>query len=265
MKILNDKYYTPKNLAKELIDITFEVLTNECYSITDIIEPSAGSGSFSDQINCTAYDIEPESENIIKCDFLKEQIDYKKGRLCIGNPPFGNRNSLSIKFFKKCCNIGDYIAFIQPISQLDNNLQMYEFDLIYSKDLGVVPFSDRNLHCCFNIYVRPKNGVLNKKDNFKLKDVTIKEYRRNGNYKIDDGFDYSMCNWGNGSLGKVPKYVGEFAQEVYFYIHNEELKEEIIKSLEYNTIRNYVNSISSKRISVARLYKYLKYTIKGIK
>ncbi|MGM9745979.1 MAG: hypothetical protein ACI30H_03360 [Paludibacteraceae bacterium] len=126
MKILNDKYYTSKKLAKELIDITFEVLTNEGYSITDIIEPSAGSGSFSNQINCTAYDIEPEDENIIKCDFLKEPIEYKKGRLCIGNPPFGNRNSLSIKFFKKCCIIGDYIAFIQPISKQCSSL---EYDL----------------------------------------------------------------------------------------------------------------------------------------
>lgn len=31
-----------------------------------------------------------------------------------------------------------YIAFIQPISQLNNNLQMYEFDLIYSEDLGII-------------------------------------------------------------------------------------------------------------------------------
>lgn len=34
--------------------------------------------------------------------------------------------------------------------------------------------------------------------------------------------------------------------------------------LEFNTIREYVNSISAKRISVMRLYKYLKDNIKGI-
>lgn len=30
-----------------------------------IIEPSAGSGSFSSQLECIAYDIEPANENVI--------------------------------------------------------------------------------------------------------------------------------------------------------------------------------------------------------
>lgn len=264
-KIINDKYYTPKDLANRLIQTTIsELVKYGVNNISDIIEPSAGNGSFSNQIKCTAYDIEPEDEEIIKADFLQEPIEYKKGRLCIGNPPFGQSNSLSVKFFNKCCEIGDYIAFIQPISQLNNNLQMYQFDLIYSEDLGVIKYSNRDLHCCFNIYKRPENGQLNPKPDFRLKDITIKEYRRNGNYTISDGYDYAMCNWGNGSLGKVPEYVGQYAQEVYFYVHKKEFLEPLTKLLEYDTIRSYVNSISMKRISVMRLYKYLKDNIEGI-
>lgn len=272
MKIHNDKYYTPSDLALKLINLSVKTLVEYGVTeITDIIEPSAGNGSFSLQMNCTAYDIEPEHESIIKADFLEEQIEYKKGRLCIGNPPFGNSNSLSVKFFKKCCQIGDYIAFIQPISQYNNNLQMYDFDLIYSEDLGIIKYSDRELHCCFNIYVRPKNGKLNPKPDYTLKDITIIEYRRKNsdyqtakNKEINPNYDYAMCNWGNGSLGKVPEYVGQYAQEVYFYCHKPEFKEQMIKLLEYNTIRKYVNSISAKRISVMRLYVYLKNNIANI-
>ena len=265
VKIINDKYYTPIDLANRLIQTTIsELVKSGVKDISDIIEPSAGNGSFSSQIKCTAYDIEPEGVGIIKADFLKEPIEYKKDRLCIGNLPFGQSNSLSVKFFKKCCEIGDYIAFIQPISQLNNNLQMYQFDLIYSEDLGIIKYSDRDLHCCFNIYCRPKNGQLNPKPDFRLKDITIKEYRRNGNYTISDGYDYAMCNWGNGSLGKVLEYVGQYAQEVYFYVHKKEFLEPLTKLLEYDTIRSYVNSISMKRISVMRLYKYLKDNIDGI-
>lgn len=270
MKLLNDKYYTPPLLAKKLIDKTFEIIGKD--NISDIIEPSAGSGSFSNQITCRAYDIDPEDESIIKQDFLTANLWYKKGRLCIGNPPFGTSNSLSIKFYQKCCSIGDYIAFIQPISQYKNNIQMYQFDLIYSEDLGTVKYSDRELHCCFNIYKRPSSGMLNPKPDYTLKDITIIEHRRKkGNYQtaenkeIIPNFDYAMCNWGNGSLGKVPAYVGEYAQEVYFYCHKKEYLEQMKKLLEYNTIRNYVKSISSKRISVMRLYKYLKDNIEGIK
>ena len=96
MKIHNDKYYTPVALAKELIDVTMKVLADE--EITEVIEPSAGNGSFSKQIKCVAYDIEPECESIIKQDFLKIEMEYQKGRLFIGNPPFGVKNNLSIKF-----------------------------------------------------------------------------------------------------------------------------------------------------------------------
>ncbi len=33
-----------------------------------------------------------------------------------------------------------------------------------------------------------------------------------------------MCNWGNGCLGKVPKFIGEYAQEVYFFCNDERNK-----------------------------------------
>lgn len=261
-KIHNDKYYTSKELAKDLIKETFKILQNE--NISEIIEPSAGDGAFSSQLNCIAYDIEPQHPNIIKADFLNLDLTYKKGRLFIGNPPFGARNNLSQKFFKKCVRYGDYIAFIQPISQLGNNFQLYEFDLIYSKDLGVRDYSGVKLHCCFNIYKRPLNGKLNKKPDYRLKDVIIKEYRRNSSYKKPENYDFGICNWGNGTLGKTPKFVGEYAQEVYFY-YKPEFLEQVKELMSYENIRAYVNSISMKKISVARLYKYIKENIKGIK
>lgn len=266
MKIDNDKYYTSDDVVmlclKEFINTAIE----NNIQVTETIEPSAGSGAFSSRIqSCIAYDIEPESENIIRQDFLTLDIPYKKGRLIIGNPPFGKSNSLSVKFFKKSIEIADYIAFIQPISQLNNTLQMYEFDLIKSIDLGETDFSDRKLHCCFNIYKRPDSGVLNTRPNYKLEDVMILEYRRGGKYTIPEGYDYAMCNWGNGSLGKQPNFVGEFAQEVYIYIKNEKFREEILELLQFDTIRYFVKSVSMKRISVMRLYKYLSDNIDGIK
>ena len=64
-KLENDKYYTPIDLAKYCIDKTFEIIGKE--NITEIIEPSAGDGSFSNQISgCIAYDLVPESDNIKK-------------------------------------------------------------------------------------------------------------------------------------------------------------------------------------------------------
>ena len=270
MKIENDKYYTPKELSKRLIDKTFEIIGKD--NISEVVEPSAGNGSFSNQIeNCIAYDLVPEHESIKQADFLKLNIGYKKGRLFIGNPPFGVHNKLVHEFFDKCCDWGDYIAFVLPISCYKNDIKLYKFDLIYSEDLGLKHYTDRDLHCCFNIYKRPKSGKFNDKPDYELNEITIIEHRRKkGEYQtgankpISDDFCYSMCNWGNGCLGKVPKFIGEYAQEVYFFCKDERIKKEMIELLEFDKVRQYANSISSKRISVMKLYKYLYENIKGL-
>ena len=109
-KLDNDKYYTPIDLAKKCIDKTFKLIGVE--NISEIIEPSAGNGSFSNQIeNCIAYDLVPENDNIIQANFLDLKLAYKRGRLFIGNPPFGVHNKLVVDFYDKCCDCGDYIAF----------------------------------------------------------------------------------------------------------------------------------------------------------
>ena len=269
-KIENDKYYTPVDLAKKCIDKTFELIGKE--NITEIIEPSAGNGSFSNQItNCIAYDLVPENENIKQANFLNLNLGYKIGRLFIGNPPFGVNSKLAIDFYNKCCDCGDYIAFILPISFYKNDIKLYKFDLIYSEDLGLKYYTDRELHCCFNIYKRPKSGLFNQKPNYNLNEITIIEHRRKkgdyhtaANKEIKDGYCYAMCNWGDGCLGKVPTFIGEYAQEVYFYCQDERIKNEMIALLEFNKVREYANSISSKRISVMKLYKYFYENIKGL-
>ena len=106
-----DKFYTRKNLAKKLID---EIDINK---YNTIIEPSAGNGSFSNQIEkCIAYDIEPEASGIIKQDFLTLDKDFQSPTLVIGNPPFGRNSSLALAFINKASLFADTIAFILPKS-----------------------------------------------------------------------------------------------------------------------------------------------------
>ena len=258
-----------KNVAKYCIDKTFEILSEE--TITQIIEPSAGNGAFSNQITgCIAFDILPENENIIKQDFLELNMGYKKGRLFIGNPPFGTNNFLLQNFYKKCVQMGDYIAFIMPIGYLNNNSDLHSFDLIYSEDLGELIYSDRLLHCCFNIYKRPLKGIKLKPD-YTLKSVTIIEHRRKkGNYHtgknkdIPDNYDFAICGWGDGCLGKTPKYIEQYALEFYIYVNDKRFYDKIKTLLEIENIRNYAKSISGKHISKMKLFKYFRENIPEI-
>lgn len=227
-KIELDKYYTPIDVAKYCIDKTFDVIGKD--NIYEIIEPSAGAGAFSNQLNCIAYDIEPEHESIIKQDYLELELEYKKGRLVIGNPPYGERNRLSILFYKKSIEICDYISFILPIGQINNNQTLYEFDLIHSENLGIITFSGVEVHCCLNIYRRPSVG-LNQKPKNKLKGIVIKEQRKSRQQFIprDFKYDFRMCFW--GSVGKEVEYNGQYSHEMAIQINNQPYKGEIIEAL----------------------------------
>ena len=181
-KIPNDKYYTPQHIVDKCVNKVKEIVADD---VTEIIEPSAGNGAFIESLdnnfNCDKYyfDLIPEHDKIKQQDFLEFDLEYKQGRVIVGNPPFGNRSTLIVKFFKKSVRLGDYIAFILPISQLNNVKQLYEFDLIHSEDLGKQNYSGVDLHCCFNIYKSPSNGVLNSKPKLiKIDGLEVIEYRR---------------------------------------------------------------------------------------
>lgn len=261
-KIQNDKYYTSIELAKYCIDKTYEIIGEE--NISDIIEPSAGDGSFSNQLFfCTAYDIEPEHKNIIQQDYLTLEIPYKKGRLIIGNPPYGAKMHLVVKFYKKSVEIADFISFILPISQLNNNASLFEFDLLYSEDLGLQEYSDRKIHCCLNIYKRNING-LHKKPKFEMNDITIVRDAKKGYDDIQD-YDLRMCYWGSGSAGKIlSKDDKRYAGEYKIFIHNDKLKDRIIEVISTTDWKKELKTIAMLKIKQYHIYNVLKREIPDI-
>lgn len=254
-KVDLDKYYTPTHLAKYCIDKTYEIIGRE--NITEIIEPSAGNGSFSNQIDrCIAYDIEPDGENIVEQDYLELELGYKKGRLIIGNPPYGSRNTIAVKFFKKAIKECDYISFILPKSQLNNNQQLYEFDLIYSEKIDSKSYVDldKRVELCFNIYSRPKNDRLNKKPSYKFKDIQLVENRAYKGYK-DVNYDFRICNWGQ-KCGKILSEDEFFAQEIAFYIKNDSMKKKIQELIKDVDLKDF-NISSTPKLNQWQIYEYI--------
>jgi len=245
-----DKFYTPKETVNKCLGIFFNMVDKE--DITEIIEPSAGNGRFSLQLpNCIAYDIEPEHESIIKQDFLNLDLPYKKGRAIIGNPPFGKRNNLSLKFFKKSINSCDFIAFILPISQLNNIDSLYEFDLISSHDLGELTYSGLVVRCCFNVYERPREG-LNKKVN--LKSELFSLHRTNRDNFENTKPDFMFCK--RGSVGKEifedgKRYGDEYKVVVYDKANLEYVRNTILN----HDWKNFKIHQSSPNISKNDIYR----------
>lgn len=252
MKIPNDAYYTPVDLANELWDKTVEMLCAE--NIRYVIEPSCGNGAFLQHPKYRvdfAVDIATEccgmADMFVKGDYLATDFPYRKGTLVIGNPPFGPRMHLAQKFFKHSIKFADYIAFILPISQLNNTQSLYEFDLIYSEDLGVCDYSGRKLHCCFNIYRRPTNGINDKPKVTPL----VKIIRQDASDYDSALYDVRMCYWGDGSAGKILSEGEHYSGEYKIKVLDNERKDEIIEF-----IKSYPWMDSGKGIAMRRIKQF---------
>ena len=266
-KIQNDKYYTPPDLAQYCVEKTKEIIGAD--NITEYIEPSAGTGVFLDYLDkpYLAYDIEPEDDRVKQADWLSVNLDYKKGRCIIGNPPFGDKNNLSVAFFKKSIYLCDYISFILPISQYKNDTKLFEFDLIYSEDLKNRQFSDRIVRCCFNIYKKNSNG-LNLKPKYKLRDVEIVERIKNNNPKrekkfdiLNNSYDLRILAWGSGTGKILDKHDKQYAKEFIVIIHNKKYKDTIINKLMNVNWKDEYPMTATPNLLQWQVYKYLKEQI----
>jgi hypothetical protein len=272
-KIEFDKYYTSPILAKWCIEKTYEIIGKE--NITEIVEPSAGSGSFSHQIlGCKAYDLYPQHEFIEQHDFLTLDLGgYKKGRLFIGNPPFGSSQAkILTAFYKKCCKDGDYIAFILP-SQFHNNYRIFnKFEIVYSKIVKST-YTNIDLYTSFVIYKRNPN-----KQNFKneiktkeLQDIIFtKLSRKNGKDKHKCNLDYDYCFTTFGQIMKESKPYKTAGQYIV-KIKNEKLRQQILTCLKWLYIYNRetdifnMKCVSSPNVSIHDVITCLKICIPELK
>ena len=266
-KLHLDKYYTSPDLAEYCVNKTREVIGD-----LDIkfIEPSAGNGVFLQYLpkDTLAYDIEPECEGIIQQDFLKLDIPYNEKLCVIGNPPYGSRLNLALAFCNKSFEIAEYVSFILPISQLNNNQSIYKYDLIYSEDLGKREYSDRKVHCCLNIYKRPKSGKYNEKMNYKSYDIIeireIREVIKNNNPKRnrelgDFKYDIKMLAWGN--IGCFLSDDEDYAKTFYIKIKDKDNYDKIYNLLKNAKWKEIYPMTAVPNLLQWQVYKYLKEKI----
>ena len=155
-----DKFYTLPAYSKRCIEKVSTMYDIARWDL--IVEPSAGNGSFLNQIPSNkkiGIDISPEHLDIIKQDFF----DYHpppehKNILVIGNPPFGRISSLAIKFFNHSAKWANVIAFIIPRTFRKTSIQNRldnRFHLVYDEELPNRPccFSPAMaVKCCFQIW-----------------------------------------------------------------------------------------------------------------
>jgi len=114
-----DQFFTPIPTAKHCFDLFCNEIHKYGEKETDYIyiEPSAGDGSFLNVLppNTIALDIEPKHESILEQDYLDWKPEIKEGKIVVfGNPPFGLRGHMALKFINHSYDFADYVCFILP-------------------------------------------------------------------------------------------------------------------------------------------------------
>lgn len=235
-----DKFYTPATVAKECIDLIPDL---ESYDL--IIEPSAGNGSFSSQLKCIAYDIEPENEDIIEQDWLTTKSFKGEHILVVGNPPFGLRSSLAKSFIRHSQSIGaETIAFILPdtFSKLSNqSLSLFpkNWKLIVEHKLSNSNFITQNkkpyyVPCTFYIWTK-------RESNINLRQV-----------KIEQSEDFIFLPRGsedadftiNGNSGKVKELNEVTNTKAEHYIKAKKKSKEELKEIFKNVNYTFLSSVN---------------------
>lgn len=116
-----DQYFTTPKISSYCYEKTKQVMDslNINYEKYTFIEPSAGCCSFYKALpknNRIGIDIEPKGD--LKNELITSNyLDYvpKKGNyIVMGNPPFGLRGNLALRFINHSYDFADVVAFILP-------------------------------------------------------------------------------------------------------------------------------------------------------
>lgn len=122
-----DQFFTPIATAQYCYNIFLQTLLVYGDNEADYfyIEPSAGNGNFLGVFppdRRVGLDIEPRNDEIIQADYLSwkpkssklESVGTPTKNVVFGNPPFGLRGHLALKFINHSYEFADYVCFILP-------------------------------------------------------------------------------------------------------------------------------------------------------
>lgn len=203
---IKDQFYTPVKTAQYCYDLFSNKIKdfNENPNEFIYIEPSAGDGNFLKVLpgNPIAMDIEPKHPCVFEKDYLDWKPELPGKYVVFGNPPFGLRGHLALKFINHSYEFAEYVCFILPqLFESDGKgvprKRVNGFNLILSEKIETTFYEPDKREIKINIIFQiwSKNHSNNE---YKIKDYS------NENMKI-----YSMSDGGTTSSTRNKNMIGK--------------------------------------------------------
>ena len=168
-----DQYYTKPDTARECWETLLGVLPVPA-SRAKFIEPSAGDGAFFDLLPVRrriGLDVAPRHAGIREQDFLtwEHRARDRLLQVVVGNPPFGSRGDLAVRFVNKAAEIADTVGFIVPVNfrkfaihkQLNDDLQLIAAKPLLRNSFRLSSGRDYEVNTEFQVWTRVPSKAEN--------------------------------------------------------------------------------------------------------
>ena len=164
-----DEYFTKPEISERLYKKTCEIISKyENINKYTWIEPSVGDGSFYKLLpkNKIGIDIKETKYDTILSDYLNYELPDKP-LIVIGNPPFGHRGVLALKFIEHS-EKAEFVAFMLPmffqsLGKGSIRYRVKNFGLLYEEVLPENSFyignKEKDIKCCFQIWSKNYNNL----------------------------------------------------------------------------------------------------------
>lgn len=273
-----DQYYTQDTCAEECVEVYRKVLENVLsvdFSSNTIVfvEPSAGEGAFlralgnnryTRNIPCKGFDIDPKREDIIRSDFLSDNILDKdralqgKELFFIGNPPFGYKGKMAYKFINKCFDYSHTVGFILPVQFRKYGVQKHInsqasliSDILLPEESFIYNDKPYSLRCCFQVWtIRDVDSSIDLREKQAPKtshpdfDMFLYNCTKETEKFFDYDFDFAVYRQGWGSFSPIlaskcdnGKALSRKKQWLFFKAHSKRVLDNLL-SIDWDGLAN---------------------------
>ncbi|MCH7225067.1 hypothetical protein [Haloferula sp. A504] len=226
--VAEEQFYTPAALAGKCVDALLRHCSFDEFDY--ILEPSAGKGSFLDHLppdKTLAIDLDPKDPRIGRADFFDWNPPLLHGPiLTVGNPPFGARAGLAVRFVERACSFSDCVAFILPrsfrkhtfLNRVPGHFHLQEqFDCdTFERDSG----EQRTVKTVFQIWKReahPRSKIVlaTSHEDFEMKHFHLSRTSPEALARARAEYDFALPQVG---AKFVPRDVGDINAGSYWFI-----------------------------------------------
>jgi hypothetical protein len=228
----DDKFYTKPEIAKECIDNIKTVIPDWQQYLW--IEPSCGTGSFSNNIpaitKSITIDNDPDVPAMLHMSFLDYKNDYDYNVLLFGNPPFGRQGALAKAFIRHGAKFTKIIAFILPRSFMKPSMYSAfpkKFHKIFERELPADSFIHdgiiRSVPTVFQIWKKEKVDRISE-----IKCIP------DGFYYTNEGYNLIVRRVGSKAGKCYLRNDSDYSPSSHYFIkiHNNEIVQNIYEQLQ---------------------------------